>query len=122
MPVHDVIVVGADRGNYRGVAAGPRGAAPAGARRRRLPRQKICAGWVTLTALADLEIEPDKYPLTIRVRRVRAGIRGRAPRYARWRAARLRYGIIRREFDHFLLERAATAGADVRVGRIASRR
>jgi len=29
------------------------------------PRVKICAGWVTPEALADLEVDPDKYPLTI---------------------------------------------------------
>ncbi len=29
------------------------------------PRVKICAGWVTSAALADLELDPEKYPLTI---------------------------------------------------------
>ena len=29
------------------------------------PRVKICAGWVTPEALVDLEVDPDKYPLTI---------------------------------------------------------
>src|SRR5262245_66585970 len=30
------------------------------------PRVKICAGWVTPEALGDLEIDPEKYPLTIK--------------------------------------------------------
>ena len=29
------------------------------------PRVKICAGWVTPVALADVEIEPETYPHTI---------------------------------------------------------
>jgi flavin-dependent dehydrogenase len=29
------------------------------------PRVKICAGWVTPEALTDVEIDPQKYPLTI---------------------------------------------------------
>ena len=79
------------------------------------PRVKICAGWVTHEALSDLEIEPDKYPLTIQP------FTGCVLEFAggrhetRWRRP-ASYGIIRREFDHFLLDRAAAAGADVRCG------
>jgi flavin-dependent dehydrogenase len=79
------------------------------------PRQKICAGWVTLAALADLEIEPEKYPLTIQGFAACALEFQGARHDTRWRGP-ASYGIIRREFDHFLLERAATAGADVRWG------
>ena len=79
------------------------------------PRVKICAGWVTPEALADLEIDPDKYPLTIKpfdacvleFEGVRCETAWQSP---------ASYGIIRHEFDHYLLERAAAAGVDVRWG------
>src|SRR5438477_11635524 len=29
------------------------------------PRVKVCAGWVTPEALADVDVDPEKYPLTI---------------------------------------------------------
>ncbi len=79
------------------------------------PRVKICAGWVTPAALADVEIDPEIYPRTIQpftaCRLAFAGARHET----RWdRPAS--YGILRREFDHHLLERAAAAGADVRCG------
>jgi geranylgeranyl reductase family protein len=79
------------------------------------PRVKICAGWVTPTALEDVEIDPARYPLTIQpftaCRLAFAGARHET----RWQRA-ASYGILRREFDHHLLERAAAAGADVRCG------
>ena len=66
MTVSDVLVVG----------GGPAGStvawrlARAGARvtvldAARFPRVKLCAGWVTHAALADLELDPSAYPHTI---------------------------------------------------------
>lgn len=79
------------------------------------PRVKICAGWVTPEALRDLEIDPDKYPLTIQpFAACLLEFKG-ARHLTAWRAP-ASYGIIRREFDLYLLERAAAAGADVRWG------
>jgi flavin-dependent dehydrogenase len=79
------------------------------------PRVKICAGWVTPAALADVEIDPETYPRTIQpftaCRLAFAGARHET----RW-SRPASYGILRREFDHYLLERAAKAGADVRCG------
>ena len=79
------------------------------------PRVKLCAGWVTPEALADAEVDPDKYPATIQpfdaCRFEFAGARHET----RW-ARPASYGILRREFDHHLLERARDAGADVREG------
>jgi geranylgeranyl reductase family protein len=79
------------------------------------PRVKICAGWVTATALADAEIDPSTYPLTIQpFRSCALGFEGRT-HVTRWRGP-ASWGIVRREFDHWLLERAAACGADVRTG------
>ena len=79
------------------------------------PRVKICAGWVTPAALADLEIDADEYPLTIQPFTACALEFAGARHETAWRRP-ASYGIIRREFDHYLLERAAAAGADVRWG------
>lgn len=80
------------------------------------PRVKICAGWVTPVALEDLELDPEKYPLTIQAFRACVLEFGGARHETEWRRP-ASYGIIRREFDHYLLERARDAGADVRWGR-----
>jgi menaquinone-9 beta-reductase len=80
------------------------------------PRVKICAGWVTPAALEDVEIDPEKYPLTIQPFRACVLEFAGARHQTGWRRP-ASYGIIRREFDHYLLERARDAGADVRWGR-----
>jgi len=79
------------------------------------PRVKICAGWVTPEALRDLEVDPDKYPLTIQPFTACVLEFEGARHETGWRTP-ASYGIIRREFDLYLLERAAAAGADVRWG------
>ena len=79
------------------------------------PRVKICAGWVTPAALEDAEIDVEKYPHTIQpFTACRLAFEG-ACHETRW-ARPASWGILRREFDHHLLERAAAAGTDVRCG------
>lgn len=113
---HDAIVVGGGPGGS--TAAWRLGAA--GLRTLVLdaavfPRVKICAGWVTPEALDDLEVDPAKYPLTIQPFDACVLEFSGARHETAWRRP-TSYGIIRREFDHYLLERAAAAGADVRWG------
>src|SRR5574337_449809 len=113
---HDVIVVGGGPGGstaaWRLALSGVRPFVLDGAV---FPRVKICAGWVTPAALADLEVDPDKYPLTIQPFDACVLEFEGARHTTAWRRP-ASYGIIRREFDHYLLERAASAGADVRWG------
>jgi geranylgeranyl reductase family protein len=81
----------------------------------RFPRVKLCAGWVTPTVLGDLELDPDAYPHTIQpFEDVVVSVDGveHATRFGHVAS----YGIVRAEFDTFLLRRAAAAGAVVREG------
>jgi geranylgeranyl reductase family protein len=79
------------------------------------PRVKLCAGWVTRAALADLELAPESYPHTIQPFAsvsVAVGAREHETSWARTAG----WGIVRAEFDTFLLRRAAAAGVCVREG------
>lgn len=76
------------------------------------PRTKICAGWVTPEALADAEIDPEKYPATIQAFSACRFEFDGTRHETRWRQP-ASYGIVRREFDHYLLGRARAAGAEV---------
>ena len=79
------------------------------------PRVKLCAGWVTKQALSDLELNPDEYPLTIQpFSSIFIDCEGKSYE-TKWDEP-ASYGIIRYEFDHFLLNRAEKAGVDVRCG------
>src|SRR5581483_4999761 len=115
MAAHDVAVIG----------AGPAGStcayrlARAGARvllldKARFPRDKPCGGGVTLRAarLLPFSIEPVVEDVIERLEcRLDFG-----PRFERKAHAPLAYMTQRRRLDHFLLERAAEAGAEVREG------
>src|SRR5256712_2689045 len=116
MTVSDVLVVG----------GGPAGStvawrlARAGARGTRLgaprfPRVKPCARWVAPAAPADLELDPSAYPHTIQPFSAVSVAAGEQEHETHWdRTAS--YGIVRAEFDTFLLRRAAAAGAPLHEG------
>jgi len=113
---HDVIVVGGGPGGstaaWRLARAGLR---PVLLDAAVFPRVKICAGWVTHEALTDAQVDPQKYPLTIQAfSACRFEFQGERTE-TRWRRP-ASYGILRREFDHYLLDRARAAGVDVREG------
>jgi len=79
------------------------------------PRVKLCAGWVTRAVLADLELDPATYPHTIQPFRAVSVAVGDAEHETHWENI-ASWGIVRAEFDAFLLRRAAAAGAEVRDG------
>lgn len=116
-----------DRCDVLVVGGGPAGSSCAGelrkggrdvvvADRAVFPRDKPCAGWVTPAALAALEFDAADYQRGGRVlqpitafRTSRMGAREVVTRYD----TPVSFGILRREFDHYLLARA---GARLRLG------
>lgn len=77
--------------------------------RARFPRDKVCAGWVTPEVFAALELSPAEYQaagLTLQpISAFRTGVIGGAMIDTQYSGV-VSYGILRREFDHFLLQRA----------------
>ncbi|HEY2073135.1 MAG TPA: geranylgeranyl reductase family protein [Gaiellaceae bacterium] len=114
MAAHDVAVIG----------AGPAGStaafrlARAGARvllvdKARFPRDKPCGGGVTHRAarLLPFSIEPVVEDV---IDRIECGL-DFGPRFERRATAPLAYMTQRKRLDHFLLQQAADAGAEVRL-------
>ncbi|HJQ84735.1 MAG TPA: FAD-dependent oxidoreductase, partial [Candidatus Binatia bacterium] len=79
------------------------------------PRVKLCAGWVTPTVLTDLELEPATYPHTMQPFSTVSVAVDASEHETRWDHV-ASWGIVRAEFDTFLLRRAAAAGAAVQEG------
>ena len=78
--------------------------------RARFPRDKVCAGWLTPEVFSALDLSPEEYRaagLTLQsISTFRTGVIG--SRMIETRYSRVvSYGILRREFDQFLLRRAS---------------
>ncbi len=77
--------------------------------RKRMPRVKLCAGWITPKVLSDLEIDVETYPHgLVKLEQTRAFF-GRSHRLSKTISSD-QYSIRRVEFDHWLLQRS---GAEV---------
>ena len=112
----DAIVVGGGPGG----STAARALAAAGARTlvldaARFPRVKLCAGWVTHAVLRDVALDPAAYPHTIQPFDTVSIAVGGVEHETRWPET-ASFGIVRAEFDTFLLRRAAAAGATVVEG------
>jgi geranylgeranyl reductase family protein len=79
------------------------------------PRVKLCAGWVTQAVLRDLELDPRAYPHTIQPFSTVSVAVGDAEYETRWDHV-ASWGIVRAQFDTFLLRRAEAAGVRIREG------
>jgi flavin-dependent dehydrogenase len=73
------------------------------------PRDKVCGGWITPGVLAETGIDARAYAATGRVIQPITGFRtsilGRKEAETRYGRV-VSYGVLRREFDHYLLERS----------------
>jgi flavin-dependent dehydrogenase len=87
---------------------------------RRFPRDKPCAGWITPTVLRLLELDTADYArrhVLQPIHRFRVGMIGGREVLTRRSNDPLSWGILRREFDHYLLRRSRAllrAGSPVR--------
>ena len=83
--------------------------------RARFPRDKVCAGWLTPEVFTDLELLPGDYAgagLTLQhISEFRTGVIG-GPMIETAYPRIVSYGILRREFDRFLLQRAGARVMD----------
>lgn len=112
----DVIIIGAGPGGSTAAHT----LARAGRRvlaidRAEFPRVKICAGWITPGAMRLLELSPDEYPHTIQAFSSGSVVLN-DHYYETDFQQTASYGIIRQEFDNFLMERARSAGAQILTG------
>lgn len=81
----------------------------------KFPRDKVCAGWITpqVVTLTDLDLQEYQQGRTLQpIRRFRTGLLGEKIVTTSYDDV-ISYGILRREFDHYLLQRS---GARLRLG------
>jgi geranylgeranyl reductase family protein len=79
------------------------------------PRDKVCAGWITpeVVSLLQLDLEDYRHGRTLQpIRRFRTGLLGATMLETDY-GETVSYGILRREFDDYLLRRS---GARLRLG------
>lgn len=79
------------------------------------PRDKVCAGWITppVVTLAELDLEQYRQGRTLQpIYRFRTGMLGEAMLTTHYNEV-ISYGILRSEFDNYLLRRS---GAELQLG------
>ena len=79
------------------------------------PRHKVCAGWITPAVFRGLGVDPAEYGCNRVLQPItgfRVSVMGAHPAHIRY-GRPVSYGILRSEFDHYLLERS---GARLRLG------
>ncbi len=81
----------------------------------KFPRVKVCAGWITPGALRLLELRPAEYPHTIQDFDGGTVVVDGQETLTTY-GCTASFGIIRQEFDHYLLRRAEQSGARVLTG------
>ena len=82
---------------------------------RRFPRDKVCAGWITPRVLSALELDGEEYArrrVLQPIRGFEVGLIGGRRTRTRRAAGPVSFGILRREFDDYLLRRS---GARLRL-------
>lgn len=83
--------------------------------RSTFPRNKVCAGWITPTVvtLAEIDLQQYRQGRTLQpIRRFRTGMLGEKMLTTHYNDV-ISYGILRSEFDNYLLRRS---GAELRLG------
>jgi flavin-dependent dehydrogenase len=84
------------------------------------PRDKVCAGWITPAALAAIDFDREEYASSRTFQPVnafRTGVIGGRAEVETAYGSPVSFGVRRREFDHYLLERC---GAELRLGQTIS--
>jgi len=110
-----VIVGGGPAGSTLARALAAAGATVAVLDKRAFPRDKTCAGWITPAVVANLGLDLEDYRrgrVLQPIHGFRVARMGEAPVYNDHGATPVSYGIRRREFDHYLLQRS---GAELRT-------
>lgn len=83
--------------------------------KRDFPRNKVCAGWITRAVVQSLKLDPDEYGSTRTLQPItgfRAAMMGQKAVESHYGEV-MSYGLLRREFDDYLLRRC---GARLRLG------
>jgi len=114
---HDVIIVGGGpSGSSLAWALERRGRHPLVLDKAEFPRDKTCAGWVTPTVMEELEVDLDDFAsrcVLQPIHNFRIGMMGQPAVHNHHGERPVSYGILRREFDNYLLMRT---GADKALG------
>ena len=114
---HDVIIIGGGpSGSSLAWALERRGRHPLVLDKAEFPRDKTCAGWVTPAVMEELEVDLDDFAsrcVLQPIHNFRIGMMGQPAVHNHHGERPVSYGILRREFDNYLLMRT---GADKALG------